>query len=125
MKEDGPVEVKSKKGNVIKKKGEPGNPAVAISRSGNDVVKKASELDIEKKASGGGKKRKAEDKGKEKEDVATGLEASRGHIIGVGGGVSRGGVRKEESLWSCLEAQKKTQKEKKKKRKEEGGVWKN
>ncbi|KAI1343683.1 hypothetical protein F5Y15DRAFT_174357 [Xylariaceae sp. FL0016] len=50
-KHDGPVEIKSKRGNTIKKKGEPNNPAVHIERSGNDVVKKASELTVEEKGS--------------------------------------------------------------------------
>ncbi len=53
--------MKSKKGNTIKKKAKPENPGIAIERSGNNVVKKASELNIEKKA-GGGQKRKSEDK---------------------------------------------------------------
>jgi Hypervirulence associated proteins TUDOR domain len=61
-KKEGEVSVKSKKGNVIKKKASPDNPAVAIERSGNNVVKKASELNIEKKAGGGGQKRKSENK---------------------------------------------------------------
>ena len=37
----------------MKKDGEPGDPAVRVERSGHDVVKKASELEVEKKASGG------------------------------------------------------------------------
>ena len=46
--EEGQVSVTSKRGNEIHKNAEPDNPAVKISRSGNDVVKKASELDVEK-----------------------------------------------------------------------------
>ena len=47
--EEGQASVTSKKGNEIHRNAEPDNPAVKISRSGNDVVKKASELDIEDK----------------------------------------------------------------------------
>ena len=53
----------TKRGNTVKKKGEPKDPAVYIERSGHDVVKKASELNVEEKASGGGKKRKADEEG--------------------------------------------------------------
>ncbi|MCJ1291441.1 hypothetical protein MMC34_002984 [Xylographa carneopallida] len=49
-KTEGEVAVTSKKGNTIKRKGEPENPAVAIAREGNDVVKKQSELTVEEKA---------------------------------------------------------------------------
>ncbi|KAK4542183.1 hypothetical protein LTR36_007030 [Oleoguttula mirabilis] len=45
--EEGQASVTSKRGNEIHKNAEPDNPAVKISRSGNDVVKKASELDVE------------------------------------------------------------------------------
>ena len=48
----GEVSVTSHRGNEIKKTGDEGNPAVHIERSGNDVVKKASELNIEEKGSG-------------------------------------------------------------------------
>ncbi|KAI1489985.1 hypothetical protein F5X96DRAFT_670171 [Biscogniauxia mediterranea] len=60
-KTEGQVAIKSKRGNTIKKNAEPDNPAVQISRSGNDVVKKASELNVEEKNSEtkGNKKRKA------------------------------------------------------------------
>ena len=70
-KTSGEVAIKSKRGNTIKKNAEPNNPAIHIERSGNDVVKKASELNVEKKGSGGGgKKRKsgADDEGKEEEE---------------------------------------------------------
>ena len=75
-KTSGEVAIKSKRGNTIKKNAEPGNPAIHIERSGNDVVKKASELNVEKKGSGGsgGKKRKSgadEEESKEKEEDAT------------------------------------------------------
>ncbi|KAI9835985.1 MAG: hypothetical protein M1837_003552 [Sclerophora amabilis] len=41
------IAIKSKRGNTIKKNASPDNPAVHISRPGNDVVKRASELDKE------------------------------------------------------------------------------
>jgi len=57
-KEHGEIAIQSKKGNTIKKNASPDNPAVHIERSGNDVVKRANELNIEEKASGSnGKKR--------------------------------------------------------------------
>ena len=63
-KEHGEIAIQSKRGNTIKKNAEPDNPAVHIARSGNDVVKRASELNVEEKASGSnGKKREAEDEG--------------------------------------------------------------
>jgi len=61
-KTEGEVAIKTKRGNTVKKNAEPDNPAVRIERSGNDVVKKASELNIEEKASGSNdKKREHED----------------------------------------------------------------
>lgn len=49
-KTEGEVAVTSKRGNTIKRKAEPDNPAVHVSRSGNDVVKKMSEVEVEDKA---------------------------------------------------------------------------
>jgi hypothetical protein len=60
-KEHGEITIQSKRGNTIKKNAEPGNPAVHVERSGNDVVKKASELNVEEKASGSTKKREHKD----------------------------------------------------------------
>jgi hypothetical protein len=68
-KEHGDIAIQSKKGNTIKKKAELGNPAVHVERSGNDVVKKASELNIEEKASSSSKKREHKD---DKDDVGDG-----------------------------------------------------
>jgi Hypervirulence associated proteins TUDOR domain len=48
----GEVTVTSHHGNEISKTGDESNPAVQIERSGNDVVKKASELNIEGKVPG-------------------------------------------------------------------------
>ncbi|KAI9851916.1 MAG: hypothetical protein M1838_002353 [Thelocarpon superellum] len=47
VKDHGDISIQSKKGNTIKKNADPDNPAVHISRPGNDVVKRASELDKE------------------------------------------------------------------------------
>ncbi|MCJ1385646.1 hypothetical protein MMC17_008769 [Xylographa soralifera] len=80
-KTEGEVAVTSKKGNTIKRKGDPENPAVAIAREGNDVVKKQSELTVEEKAGGkdaadeevvkspkaGTKRAREDDDGEEKE----------------------------------------------------------
>ncbi|KAI9876587.1 MAG: hypothetical protein M1830_006165 [Pleopsidium flavum] len=54
VKKHGDVTIQSKRGNTIKKHAEPGDPAVHISRPGNDVVKKASELEVEEKHATGG-----------------------------------------------------------------------
>merc|ERR1712000_383016 len=70
-KTEGEVSITSKKGNKVKKNAEPDNPAVRIERSGNDVVKKASELNVEEKANGSGDKRKrdeAEENGDKNDD---------------------------------------------------------
>lgn len=57
---DGAVTMETKRGNEVKKHGEEGNPAVYIQRDeGHDVVKKASEIEIDEKkggASGGEEK---------------------------------------------------------------------
>lgn len=50
-KEEGEVAITSKRGNVIKKNAEPDNPAVHVGRSGQDVVKKASELEVTEEGS--------------------------------------------------------------------------
>jgi hypothetical protein len=49
---EGEIAIESKKGNTIKKNADPENPAVHVERSGNDVVKRASELNVEEKADG-------------------------------------------------------------------------
>jgi len=70
-KTEGEVAITSKRGNKIKKNAEPDNPAFHIERSGNDVVKKASELNVEKKANvganGSGAKRKHDEDGEKDE----------------------------------------------------------
>lgn len=66
-KKEGEIAITSKRGNKIKKNAEPSNPAVHVKRSGNDVVKKASELNVEEKASGsGGSDNKKEDDSKKR-----------------------------------------------------------
>jgi len=69
-KTEGEIAIKSKKGNTIKKNASKDNPAVHIERSGNDVVKRVSELNEVKKGSGaGGKgKRKHEDEDKQEDE---------------------------------------------------------
>ncbi|GIZ37768.1 hypothetical protein CKM354_000120400 [Cercospora kikuchii] len=61
VKEQGKAEITTKNDNVVSKNAEPDNPAIVIERSGNNVVKKASEVDVEKP----GDKHK-EDQGEEK-----------------------------------------------------------
>ncbi|KAG8526019.1 uncharacterized protein KY384_000781 [Bacidia gigantensis] len=48
-KTEGEAAVTSKRGNTIKKAAKPDDPAIALSRSGNDVVKNQSELQVEEK----------------------------------------------------------------------------
>ena len=79
-KKEGEIAIQSKKGNTIKKNASPDNPAIHVKRSGNDVVKRASELNVEKKGSGGGgggEKRKKEDDDEKKDDKEEGLEKVR------------------------------------------------
>lgn len=45
--DEGELAIRSNKGNRIKKNASPENPAVHVTRSGNDVVKRASELEKE------------------------------------------------------------------------------
>jgi len=66
VKEHGEVTIQSKRGNTIKKSAEPGNPAVHITRPGNDVAKRASELEVEEKHAEAGAD--GDDKGEEVEE---------------------------------------------------------
>ncbi|CAF9941757.1 hypothetical protein IMSHALPRED_002881 [Imshaugia aleurites] len=68
-KTEGEVSIQSKRGNTIKKSAQPNDPAIHLARSGNDVVKNQSELNVEEKASGGDANGT-----KEKEDGAAGEE---------------------------------------------------
>ena len=67
------VTMETKKGNEVKKHGEPENPALYIERDGHDVVKKASEVEVSEKAdkpkeSESEKKTDGEEKKDEKEE---------------------------------------------------------
>ncbi|KAI9693565.1 MAG: hypothetical protein M1820_009131 [Bogoriella megaspora] len=115
---EGEVAIQSHRGNTIKKNAEPDNPAVHVERPGNDVVKKASELDVEEEGpkhnggegkSGGkkggkeaktGGKREAEDKAdgdddakKQKTEEVNGEEDAKGK---KGKGTGRGRPKKAE-----------------------------
>jgi len=61
VKDHGHVSITSNKGNVISRNAEPGDPAVHVERSGNDVVKRAHELRIDEPANGAKEEKKAED----------------------------------------------------------------
>jgi len=84
----GDLTVVSHRGNEITKKGTEENPAVHIERSGNDVVKRASELTVEEKGEQNGTSDKKEEskpddkkgdtKSKDKKDEADGDEAQVG-----------------------------------------------
>ncbi|KAI0433202.1 hypothetical protein F5Y09DRAFT_338993 [Xylaria sp. FL1042] len=78
--DQGEIAIKSKRGNTVKKNASPDNPAVHVERSGNDVVKRASELTVEKKVSqnqskkdddgeNSGNKRKAKSQGGSETDT--------------------------------------------------------
>ncbi|KAI8961451.1 hypothetical protein F5Y11DRAFT_326218 [Daldinia sp. FL1419] len=69
-KEKGAIEINTQRGNTVKRKADADNPAVRIERSGNDVVKRASELNIEEKNKGrrGSTKRKANNQDPEKDN---------------------------------------------------------
>lgn len=47
--EEGELSIKSNKGNTVTRKADPADPAVRIAREGNDVVKRAHELQVEEK----------------------------------------------------------------------------
>lgn len=69
--EKGEIAIESKKGNTIKKNADPENPAVHVSREGNDVVKRASELEVEEegdKHKEGGDDKKEDGEGEEKDE---------------------------------------------------------
>lgn len=68
-KTEGEIAIKSKRGNTIKKNASPSNPAVHIGRSGNDVVKRASELHVDEKASGSTPAKENGDKKREHDEV--------------------------------------------------------
>lgn len=118
-KTEGEVTVTSKRGGKAKKNAEPNNPAVATKRSGNDVVKKASELNIEEKADS--KKRKAEEEGEKADEGAkedAGLEKSEeGKDVKKGGKKATAANKKQKK--SPEKEEKKEEKEEKKVEKKE------
>lgn len=67
---EGELKMETKSGNEVKKNADPENPAVRVERSGHDVVKRASELDVEeegpKHKDGEDKKDEGEKNGEEK-----------------------------------------------------------
>ncbi|KAI9661123.1 MAG: hypothetical protein M1821_009450 [Bathelium mastoideum] len=67
---EGQVAIESHRGNTIAKNAEPDNPAVHVERPGNDVVKKASELDVEEEGPkhNGGEEKNEEEGDEEKEE---------------------------------------------------------
>jgi hypothetical protein len=79
-KEHGEIAIQSKRGNTIKKSATPGDPAIHIERSGNGVVKKASEINVEEKASSGSKKRQHKD-GMDKEGDGPVTENAQGKDV--------------------------------------------
>jgi len=60
---EGDLTITSNRGNDITRHGKPGDPAVHVARSGNDVVKTAHELTIEEKANGSSGTSTGDDKG--------------------------------------------------------------
>lgn len=76
----GDVTMETKKGNEMKKHGDPENPALYIERSsGHDVIKKASEVEVTEKGEGndGGEEDKDEESKEDKKEAENG-EAQTG-----------------------------------------------
>ncbi|KAK5109035.1 hypothetical protein LTR62_007583 [Meristemomyces frigidus] len=74
IKEQGELSITTKKGNEVKKNADPSDPAVKISREGNDVVKRAHELEITEK---GDKSKDDGDKEEEEEEADAGAEEKK------------------------------------------------
>ena len=79
-KTEGDLAITSSRGNTIKAPGSPNNPAVHLARSGNDVVKKQSDLDVESKGDG------LSAKSKEKAEKSKADEDKTLHVNGDVGG---------------------------------------
>ncbi|KAI1171315.1 hypothetical protein F4777DRAFT_566017 [Nemania sp. FL0916] len=95
-KESGDLAIKSKRGNTIKKNASRDNPAVHVGRSGNDVVKRASELKVESRASSGNKKRKG--KGNDGDDGDNEVPEEDPHTTNKQGKeVKKGGRKKRKT----------------------------
>ncbi|KAI1437335.1 hypothetical protein GGR50DRAFT_692381 [Xylaria sp. CBS 124048] len=99
-KHEGQIAIQSKRGNTIKKNASAENPAVRVERTGNDVVKRASELTVTEKknddddddggggggGSGSGEKRKADtqdepESDEEEEEKKEDEDAENPHVI--------------------------------------------
>jgi len=66
---EGELTMETKNGNEVKKNAEPENPAVRVERSGHDVVKRASELEVQEKGDkSSDEKKDGEEKSEEKKD---------------------------------------------------------
>ena len=79
VKEHGELPIQSNKGNTIKNNADPEDPALNIAREGNDVVKRAHEVEVEEHANGGEVKapeseKKEENKEEEKKDEEEGKQ---------------------------------------------------
>jgi len=77
VKEHGDLSIQSNKGNTITKTATEGDPAVHLARSGNDVVKKASELTIDERGNDN-KSKTPEPSKKEEKSKANGAEKANG-----------------------------------------------
>jgi len=103
-KEHGEISIQSKRGNTIKKNAEPDNPAVHVERSGNDVVKKASELNVEQKAPDSSSKKREHNDEEEEEPSTENAEVKD--------------VKKQKTEKKSTKAEKKNTKAEEKKEKE-------
>jgi hypothetical protein len=65
---EGELTMETKNGNTVKKNADPENPAVRVERSGHDVVKRASELEIEEKGENHTDDKKDDGEKKDSED---------------------------------------------------------
>merc|ERR1711939_469308 len=79
VKEQGEITMETKRGNEVKKNAEPDNPAVKVDREGHDVVKKASELEVEEegpnhKEDGEKQDDKKDEENKDEEKIEEGEE---------------------------------------------------
>ncbi|KAL9612042.1 MAG: hypothetical protein Q9167_003334 [Letrouitia subvulpina] len=100
-KDEGEVAIQSKRGNTITKAAEPDNPAVHVTRPGNDVVKNQDELQVEeKKADGGNGAAIANDAGandKPAENSDEGLKVPNGDAAAANKGDSRDSALKNSA----------------------------
>ena len=80
VKEHGELPIQSNKGNTIKNNADPEDSALHIAQEGNDVVKRAREVEVEEHANGGevkapeSEKREEENKEEEKKDEEEGKQ---------------------------------------------------